>query len=162
MDNWFDSLEPRFLLAGGPTVIGFKISPRSPEATSGSIVFTITYFDVNGIDPTSLDNRDVRVAGPNDYARYATAFASLSSPLGNQRAVRYKIAPRGGAWDSSDNGTYTVRLRGGEVFDQQGNTSDPRLLGSFGVNIPSGGATPRASGVSASRISIAQTIDLLE
>ena len=141
--TWIESFESRFLLAGGPAITGFKISPRNPIATTGSLVFTVTYTDVNGIDPTSLDNRDLRIAGPNGYARYATAAGSISNDLGTQRIVRYKIPARGGSWDSADNGTYTVRVHGGEVFDQLGNDSDSQLLGKFGVNIAAGGRVPQ-------------------
>ncbi|CAN5586904.1 hypothetical protein BH09PLA1_BH09PLA1_21280 [soil metagenome] len=145
MSDCLEQLEPRRLLAGGPAVVGFKISPRSPDVDTGSLVFTVTYNDADGIDPTSFGNRDLRIAGPNGYARYATAAGSVSNAEGTRRTVRYKIPARGGRWDASDNGTYPVQLHGGEVFDTLGNASDPRRLGKFSVNISSGGALPGAS-----------------
>lgn len=151
MRDWIDLLEPRQLLAGGPTVTGFKISPRSPSATTGSLVFTVTFNDTSGIDALSFDNRDLRIAGPNGYARYATVAGSVSNGDGTQRIVRYKIPARDGSWDFADNGTYTVRLHGDQVFDVLNNASDPQLLGKFGVNVPSGAAAPRASAMTTNR-----------
>src|SRR5437763_3093287 len=118
MRSWIDSLEPRQLFAaGGPVVTGFKISPRSPSATTGSLVFTVTYSDQQGVNALSFDNRDIRIAGPNGYARYAGVFGSSSNGDGTVRVARYKIPPRGLRWDDTDNGTYTVRLHGFQVFD---------------------------------------------
>jgi hypothetical protein len=136
MKRYVEELERRRLLAGGPAVTGFKITPRNPTADTGSLVFSVTYFDVNGVDPTSFDVRDVRIAGPNGFARYARATHSTSDIEGMTRVVRYKIAPPGGTWNAPDNGTYTVRLQGGQVFDLQGNSNDPVALGRFIVNIP--------------------------
>jgi hypothetical protein len=168
---WIDALETRCLFAGGPSVTDFKISPRSPSPTTGSMVFTVTYFSRAGIDPTSFDNRDLRISGPNNYVRYATVAGSTSNENGTQRIVRYKIPAPGRIWDSSDNGTYTVRLHGDEVFDILARSSDPRTLGRFGVNITSGitggGASPagtRAVSTTSFRNSTStfRVIDLLE
>jgi hypothetical protein len=159
MTDWIDPLETRRLLAAGPAVTGFKISPRSPGNITGSLVFTVTYTDTSGIDATSFDNRDLRIAGPNDFARYATAAGSTSNDLGTVRTVRYKIPAPGGAWDSNDNGTYTVRLHGEEVFDTLANASDPQLLGKFGVNIITGQAAPRV--IRMGQASTSKVIDLI-
>ncbi|MBC8108759.1 MAG: hypothetical protein H7Z14_19400 [Anaerolineae bacterium] len=142
MRDWIDSLEPRQLFAGGPVVTDFKISPRSPIATTGSLVFTVRYADTQGVNALSFDNRDIRIAGPNGFARYATAAGSSSNGDGTVRSVRYKIAPPRGRWDSADNGTYTVRLHGDQVFDILNNASDSQLLGRFGVNIAVRGVAP--------------------
>ena len=147
--DWIDALETRCLFAGGPSVTDFKISPRSPVTTTGSMVFTVTYFSRIGIDPTSFDNRDLRIAGPNNYVRYATVAGSTSNGNGTQRTVRYKIPAPGRVWDSADNGTYTIRLHGNEVFDILARSSDPTTLGRFRVNISSGtivgGGSPAAA-----------------
>ena len=158
MRDMIESLEIRRLLAGGPAVTDFKIAPRSPIATSGSVVFLVTYSDTQGVNSLSFDNRDLRVTGPNGYIRYATVAGSESNADGTVRTVRYKIPTRGLAWDSADNGTYSVRLQGNQIFDILNNASDLRRLGSFTVNIPPRGATPAGTegsstvGASASRL----------
>ena len=157
-----DPLESRRLLAGGPIVTGLKISPRSPTQTTGSLVFNVTYSDAQGVNALSFDNRDIRIAGPNGYARYATAAGSSSNGDGTVRTVRYKIAPPGGRWDFNDNGTYTVRVHGFQVFDILNNPSDSQLIGRFGVNIPSSAPAPRAMPLSIDRPTTSKLTDLLD
>ena len=80
MRYMLDCLESRVLLAGGPGVTDFKISPRTPTFTTGSVIFTVTYGARVGIDATSLDHRDLRITGPNRFVRYATVAGSTSNP----------------------------------------------------------------------------------
>jgi hypothetical protein len=118
----------------GPSA-ALKITLSSPPRLTEPAIFTVTYRDADGVNPTSFDNRDLRISGPN-VARYARVISSSSNVEGTRQVVRYEIAPPGGVWDRGDNGTYTVRLHGGEVFDQAGNASESRKLGTFTVNIP--------------------------
>src|SRR4051794_18025798 len=137
-------LEPRRLLsavtatsgaAAGPSA-SLKVTLGAPPRGTESAIFTVTYRDADGVNPTSFDNRDLRISGPNRFARYARAIGSSSNVTGTQRVVRYEIAPPGGVWDIGDNGTYTVRLHGGEVLDFADNASPSQQLGTFTVNIP--------------------------
>jgi hypothetical protein len=125
-------------MAGGPVVTGFKITPRTPTTLTTSVVFTVTYQDSNGVDPTSFDVRDLRVTGPNGFVRYARAFLSAANPEGTIRVARYKIAPPGDSptWNNLHNGIYSIRLQGGAVSDMLGNFNDPVRLGSFVCAIP--------------------------
>lgn len=161
MTTGIERLETRRLFASGPVVTDFKISPRSPTATTGSLVFTVAYSSTAGIDPTSFDNRDLRIGGPNNYVRYATAAGSSSNANGTVRTVRYKIPAPGGSWNSADNGTYTVRLHGDEVFDILARASAPQTLGRFGVNIASSAGAPRIA-KSASGATTMKVIALLD
>jgi hypothetical protein len=137
-------LEPRRLLstvtassgaALGPSA-ALKITLSSPPRGTEPVIFTVTYRDADGVNPTSFDNRDLRISGPNRFARYARVISSTSNVDGTRQVVRYEIAPPGQLWDRGDNGTYTVRLHGGEVFDQPGNAIESQKLGTFTVNIP--------------------------
>lgn len=147
-----EPLEPRRLLSsltatsgasfGGPTA-GLKITLSSPPRGTEPVIFTVTYRDADGVNPTSFDNRDLRISGPNDFARYARVISSASNVDGTRQVVRYEISAPDQLWDRSDNGTYTVRLHGGEVFDQSGNASASQELGTFTVKIPQrAAATP--------------------
>jgi hypothetical protein len=49
--------------------------------------------------------------------------------------VTYTVAAPGGAWDTADNGTYTVSLAGQQVRDVLGSPADASTLGSFAVSI---------------------------
>jgi len=142
--NGFEALEARRLLStiaatsggiAGPSAV-VKVTLGAPPRLQESAIFIVTYRDADGVNPTSFDNRDLRIGGPNRFARYARAIGSSSNVAGTQRIVRYEIAPPGGVWDMGDNGTYTVRLHGGEVFDFADNASPSQKLGTFTVNIP--------------------------
>ena len=75
--------------------------------------------------------------------QYARVISSASNVDGTRQVVRYEISAPDQLWDRSDNGTYTVRLHGGEVFDQSGNASASQELGTFTVKIPQrAAATP--------------------
>ena len=138
-----ESLESRCLLstvtASSPAALGpsaaLKITLSSPPRGTESAIFTVTYRDADGVNVTSLDNRDLRITGPKRLARYARVISSSANVDGTRRVVRYEMGPPGGFWDGSDNGVYTVRLHGGEVFDQLNNASEPQELGRFKVEI---------------------------
>src|SRR5690348_9475107 len=102
----FESLERRQLMSGGPVVTRFSISPRTPDqkTLNGTVVFTVTYRDSNGIDPTSISNRNLRVVGPNGFARYARAESSFANADGTTRTVRYKMSAPNVRWLARDNG----------------------------------------------------------
>ncbi len=83
--------------------------------------FTITYLDAGGLDVNSIDTADVSVTDP---------FGATSSPLmvkvkrnrpGTKCTVTYSLPAPSGKWYSDDNGTYTIDLADGEVWDVAGN-----------------------------------------
>jgi hypothetical protein len=162
MHTLIDSLESRVLLAGGPAVTDFKISPRNPIFGTASLVFTVTYASRSGVDPTSLDHRDLRITGPNRFVRYATVTGSTSNATGTERTVRYKMAAPGRAWDSADNGTYKVRLHGEAVFDILGRSSDAQTLGSFRVNILSDGISGGARPITQSDATVGASSSIID
>ncbi len=141
MKNAIELLESRTLLSAGPTAI-LRVIPRAPAESATSIQFQVTYTDRDGIDPSSLDSRDLRISGPNDFARYARAVTSTANADATIRIVRYKMASPGRGWDVTDNGTYTVKLRGAVdgVSDLDGHFATAQTLGKFTCNIPSRGA----------------------
>jgi hypothetical protein len=118
--------------AAGPSA-ALKITIASPPRGTESVIFTVTYRDVDGVNITSLDNRDLRITGPNRFARYARAISSSANTDGTRRVVRYEMGPPGGFWDAGDNGSYAVRLQGDQVFDLLNNASPAQKLGRFNV-----------------------------
>lgn len=132
--SFFEPLESRQLLSGGPVVTSFKVSPRSPTGT-GSVKITVTYQDSDGVDATSFSNRDIRIAGPNGFARYAHVITSISNGDGSVRTVTYKFPPPNRLWNAADNGVYQFTLHGGVVSDILGNFADFKKLGSIRVNV---------------------------
>src|SRR3954469_2559665 len=135
-----ESLEPRRMLSGGPVVTRFVATPRIADqgTVNGTIVFTVTYRDLDGIDPTSITNRNLKVSGPNGYARWARAESSFADANGTVRVVRYKISSPGPRWTATNNGVYSVVLYGVGISDLLGNFADFKKLGSFRVNATGG------------------------
>ncbi len=82
-------------------------------ATSYS--FTISYSDVGGIDASSIGPADVTVTGPG--GPLTVTGGSTSDPNGPSVTATYTVTPPGGAWDSADDGTYTIGIVGSQVFD---------------------------------------------
>ncbi|CAN5540297.1 hypothetical protein BH09PLA1_BH09PLA1_30800 [soil metagenome] len=118
------------------------------SARSGSQVLTVMYRDDRAIDTSSFDNRDLRITGPNDFVRYAKFDRIIESKSGGGWVrVRYKLAAPDGSWVAADNGTYSIRVRGGQAVDTDGNGIDARTIGSFVVNVaPSSRVMQRQAG----------------
>jgi hypothetical protein len=104
----------------------------SPEAT-----FAVTYSDEGAIRLGSLDGDDLVVHGPHGFHASARLVAAVDQrPDGGSAVVAtYAISAPDGAWDSGDNGTYTVVLRAGQVADAAGNWVEPAVLGAFDVSL---------------------------
>jgi uncharacterized delta-60 repeat protein len=130
----------RFFRDDGPVALLKVQGITSPKSTAHPL--TITYRDDDAIDLTTLDDRDVRVTGPNGFVRYARFSAILNNADPRQVTVRYKLTAPGSVWDATDSGVYTVRLRTDQVADEDGNFASTPTLGSFRVSIPIVGVVP--------------------
>ncbi|HZL34917.1 MAG TPA: Ig-like domain-containing protein [Tepidisphaeraceae bacterium] len=124
--------------------MGIVIDDQPPTAASqpanvngsgaASYSFLVVYRDNFSLDISKFDSQDIVVAGPTGVATPAT-FVSVNSPYnGMPRTVTYAITPPGGAWTPADNGTYTIALQAGQVFDTAGNPAAPATLATFVVN----------------------------
>jgi len=92
--------------------------------------FEVTYTDDVAIKGLTLGSDDVRVVGPNGFDVAADFVSVDKAGDGSPRVVTYQIMPPGGAWDSSDVGSYSVMIQAGAVTD----TVDlPVLAGSAGA-----------------------------
>jgi hypothetical protein len=99
----------------------------SPTKTVG-----VSYYDVSGINISTLDNNDIHILGPNGYDQVLVkgqTFTSATSAF-----VNYTMQPPVGGWKSSYNGTYSVVLMPGAVSDTLGNSiTSPRTISTFQV-----------------------------
>ena len=96
----------------------------------------MTYTDETAINLGSLDNSDILVTGGvNGFSQLATQVGVVSNSGDRSVTVTYRIDAPGGAWDDSDNDTYTLTLQGNEVSDTVGNLNGASILGSFQVAI---------------------------
>jgi hypothetical protein len=128
-------------------VAGGVMDTTAPTATlsvanvtlsgSPSHSLSITYTDETGIKVTTIGDGDLNVTGPNGYSNTVTFVGVDNATDGTPRIASYSVTAPGGSWDQTDNGTYQVTLRGGEVTDTSNNAIAEQTLGTFAVNIPS-------------------------
>jgi RHS repeat-associated protein len=96
---------------------------------------SVQYSDDNEISASTLGDANVLVTNARGYSQLAT----LSQPAGPDDTsilASYNIAPPGGSWDYTDNGTYTITLEPNQVANTQGNYIPSGILGHFVVHIP--------------------------
>ena len=104
-------------------------------STGTTHTFTVTYRDDAGINAATIDSADIRVVGPNGYSQLATLVSVNTTGNGTPRTATYRITAPGGAWDTADNGTYTVSMVGLQVRDILGLAVPAQTLGAFQVNV---------------------------
>ena len=112
----------------------------------------LTYRDDGSVNVASLDDNDIQIRLPDGSTRKARLLSVNKQSNGGIRHAVYKFSAPGGTWDAADNGTYRVRLRGGQVADTLHHLTAGRTLGTFRVNISSPAAPPAAPPVAASKI----------
>jgi hypothetical protein len=118
-------------------------TPANVTATGGtSYTFTVQYRDNIAVDVGQLGTGDVVVTGPNGFNQKAALVQINSNSSGSPRTATYSITPPGGSWKAGANGTYTIALQAGQVFDIAGNPSPAAVLATFTVGPASGGGTP--------------------
>jgi uncharacterized delta-60 repeat protein len=102
-----------------------------PRARGTRSEFSVRYIDDTAIATSSLDNRDILVTGPRGYREFAR-FERFTRNGDDVIAV-YSIPAPGGRWGRSDEGRYSIRLRGNQVADSEGNRSRERVISRFRV-----------------------------
>ena len=138
-------LAPAAALALDPTAAATAPDVTAAGATSYS--FTVTYTDDGNVNYSTIDDRDVRVTGPDGF-NVAAQFVSASPPVSATNInATYAIVPPGGSWDAADNGTYEVVMQSKQVFDSLNKAVRAGTIGSFNVSIsdtppPPTGAQP--------------------
>jgi hypothetical protein len=121
--------------AGNDTTPPTAMLPaQQPPATAGGEAFAVIvrYHDDTGIEPTSFDNNDLVVTGPNGFSQPATYLPKLVSQVDPQTwDVTYQVAAPGGSVDTADNGAYSVVINAGQVLDTSGNAVAAGAAGTY-------------------------------
>jgi hypothetical protein len=112
------------------------LAPPAPAVNAATSGFQVRYTDDRAVDIRTINFGDVRVTGPNGFAQTAALLALDQNLAGPDRTVTYFLTAPGGAWDYSDNGTYTVELLPGQVRDSAGKPAPAGPLGQFTVALP--------------------------
>ncbi|MCA8987832.1 MAG: trypsin-like serine protease, partial [Planctomycetaceae bacterium] len=119
-----------------------------PDLTRGGAPeqnIRVIYSDNFGIDASTLGNNDVVIRKTDG------TFLTSANLLGDNTRrdagtiqALYTFTPPGGTWDSSDNGTYQIIVRGNSISDTSGHFVNQTTIDTFSVNIPAGSLHPYA------------------
>ena len=131
--------------SGGDVAVERVFRDNNPVATliakplttaAATYTFNIQYRGAaRSIDASSLGSSGVRVVASNGRTRYATLIGTTT--LADHSVIgKYQIADfTGGAWDASNNGTYSVVVLDNAVLDEDGKAVQRRTLGNLTVAI---------------------------
>jgi hypothetical protein len=106
-----------------------------PEPGATSMFLTVTYSADSPINASTVDSRDIRVLGPNNFSQPAALVSKTSNADGSLTAT-YRVTPPGGTWDAGDNGVYTVALQSSQIASSAGQFVGGMTLGSFRPTLP--------------------------
>jgi subtilisin family serine protease len=109
-----------------------------PSITTTGVVevaISVKYTDDNAVDTSTFDIRDIEITRDGFSQTLLQPFAATTTTIDSTDAAIYRVAVPGGEWDATENGIWTVRLREGEIRDNEGLYSAPRALGTFQVEI---------------------------
>jgi serralysin len=115
-----------------PTAV---LAAKNLHAISSGYLFTITYTDANGINPSIFDKNDLIITGPNGYRGKGTVVAVKSTAGGTIQKVTYKLPPPVKNWTASNDGVYHIYVRANQVGDVSGHLMPQTFLGYFKIQI---------------------------
>jgi hypothetical protein len=117
-----------------PPTAAFSVA-NVTQGGSPSHSCSVTYADNAAVSFATIDSTDLEVTGPGGYITPVTLVNTDSSADGSPIIASYSIPARGGNWDYTDNGTYTVTLKSSSVSDTSDNLIALATY-NFSVNIP--------------------------
>jgi hypothetical protein len=112
-----------------------QLSVPAVVAGGADLTFTVVFSDNLGVSAASLATGAIQVSGPGGFTQAATLVSVSPSGDGTPRTATYRLTAPGGAWDSADNGDYSVGLAAGQVRDTVGNSASAAALGNFSVSL---------------------------
>jgi hypothetical protein len=96
-----------------------------------SLTFDVKYTAAGGLNPATLDSRDVRITGPNGFSRLAQFVRLDTFPGADGQYAIYAVRGPGGHWNANDAGEYHVILRSRQVRDAAGHAAPAVVAGTF-------------------------------
>ncbi|MBV8782243.1 MAG: hypothetical protein JO353_12680, partial [Phycisphaerae bacterium] len=121
-------------------------SPTLIHSGQNQELLSITYSSINGLDQNSLQDGNITVTrNDGSGATLPTYYLGATSNADGSVTVLYQVQKDyfGHYFDALDNGSYTVSIDDGAVYDLDGAAVAAATLGRFNINIatPSGGIT---------------------
>ncbi|MCU0748473.1 MAG: M12 family metallo-peptidase [Akkermansiaceae bacterium] len=132
MDD-IELLAGAFTDTAAPTA-SVKVAPVT-AAGSPSQSCTVVYTDATAVKLSTLDSNDLTVTGPGGYSTPVVFVGTSTTADGTPITGIYSIPAKGGSWDHTDNGTYTVTLKAGAISDTSNNINPVTTLGAFSVSV---------------------------
>ena len=98
----------------------------------------VYYWHPSGIDTATLGDRNIRIVGPNGYARFATLDGWVPAADGAPGGIvaTYLARSPGPVWTARDNGAYSVSLMDGTVRAHSGYAFPAWRLSILEIAIP--------------------------
>jgi hypothetical protein len=109
---------------------------RATEVTragSGEVTLVVAFDSAVGIRRDSIGLGSVRVAGPNGFQQFPKPVAIRPASSGRGCVVTYHVSAPAGKWRTTDQGTYSIEVKGFHVTDTKGNCAPEVILGRFHV-----------------------------
>jgi hypothetical protein len=135
----FEALEDRRLLATAALV--------STTMQDSAWLLVVRYTDPSGMNIASLGDDDVTVTGPNSYNHPGHFVSFVQDVNGSNASIRavYSVPSRTGAWNFTDNGTYTLNMLANTVTTANNGAVPASQLATFNLFF----STPKAELISA-------------
>ncbi len=113
-----------------------QLIPKTLRTSQAGFLFDVIWRDQEGVEALTIDGGDLRLYGNDDVARRAKLTSRIVSLDGKQVIARYRLpAIDGIAFTRADNGTYLVKVLGGQVFDTEGAAATKNTLGTIRIRI---------------------------
>src|SRR5262249_50756230 len=125
---------------GTDTTAPTVASVTAPPLTAGGnhpYTFSVTFADNLALDPATLSNTNLVVNGPNGYSQATTFVGASPNTPATPLVATYSVPAPAEGWGTSNNGSYTIHLNGGQVGDTAtpANTIAAADIGTFTVVI---------------------------
>jgi uncharacterized delta-60 repeat protein len=111
------------------------LAAKPLRAAATSLRFSVTYRAPGGVDADTVTGQELRIIGADGISRRPRLVSKTVLDDGSLLATYKTTDTSGGAWDSSDNGTYAVRVLADLVKAENGVAMAKRTVGSFTVAI---------------------------
>jgi hypothetical protein len=119
-----------------PPSVSLFAAPTVTQIGTPTTTVTVTYSDTSGVDIASVGPSNISVTRDRDGLALTVLAASPdANSNGSPRTVTYTVAAPDGAWDPTDNGTYSVSMAENQVRDVSGSAVAATALGTFDVAI---------------------------
>lgn len=116
-----------------PTVVMQADDLTGPAPATHEI--QLIYTDGSSVNAASLDDNDLLVTGSGETPLPVTLVGINTPGDGSPRTATYAIGGPAGNWRATDNGVYSVTVKGDEVTDVFGNTLPETAVGTFNVDV---------------------------